>query len=97
MRKLHSVYRVPGFLSSRPDWVPPHPHLQESDVPPLWVQGGDTLARGEGMGGPDSDDGTDTLHGTLDILYYNIILLRIAPNICKKYLQNPWLMGTAFR
>jgi hypothetical protein len=28
------VYRVPGLLSSRPNWVPPPPHPQESVVPP---------------------------------------------------------------
>ncbi len=29
----HRVYRVPGFLSSRPNWVPPTP--QASVAPPL--------------------------------------------------------------
>jgi hypothetical protein len=43
-----SVYRVPTFLSSHP---------QES----VWSKRGDTLAKGEGVGGPNSDDGTDTL------------------------------------
>ncbi len=26
---VHRVYRVPGFLSSSPNWIPPPPHLQE--------------------------------------------------------------------
>jgi hypothetical protein len=29
------VYRVPGLLSSRPNWVPPPPHPQESVAPPF--------------------------------------------------------------
>jgi hypothetical protein len=37
----HSLYRVPSFLSSRPNWVPPPLPFSP---PPLWVQGGDTLA-----------------------------------------------------
>ncbi len=28
-------YRVPGFLYSRPNWVPPHPNPQASEPPPL--------------------------------------------------------------
>ncbi len=36
----HRVFRVPGFLSSRPNWVPPSRHPQASVAPPLWVQGG---------------------------------------------------------
>jgi hypothetical protein len=45
--KPHStvyVYRLPGFLTIRPNWVTPPPHQQE-----------------KGVGGPNSDDGTDTL------------------------------------
>jgi hypothetical protein len=30
------VYRVPGFLSSRPNWLPPPPHPQSS----IWFPGG---------------------------------------------------------
>ncbi len=46
----YRVYRVPGFLSSRPNWVPP-PHMQASVAPPLWVQGG-TLVCGGWVGDP---------------------------------------------
>jgi hypothetical protein len=88
------MYREPGFLSGCPNWVPRPLTCKKVLLPPFWSKG-DTLARGEGMGGPDSDDGTDTLHGTIDILYYNIILLRIAPNICKKIFTKS--LGTAFR
>ncbi len=47
-----------GFLFSRPYWVPPTPHPQASVAPPpLWIlRGGDTLACGEEVGAPSSDD-----------------------------------------
>jgi hypothetical protein len=56
--------RLPGFLSSCPHWVPPSPQQQTSVAPPLphWVQGRrHTRLRGGGVGGPNSDEGTDTL------------------------------------
>ncbi len=44
----HSVDRVPGFLSSRSNWVRPLLHPQASVAPPpLWFQRGITLACGE--------------------------------------------------
>jgi hypothetical protein len=59
----HRVYRVPGFLASRPNWLLPPPHPLVGVVPPLVPGGGgeDTLARGRGGGGSHSDEGTDTL------------------------------------
>jgi len=37
----HRVYRVPGFPSSRPNWVAHSPHTQKCVGPPhSWVQGG---------------------------------------------------------
>ncbi len=36
----HRVNRMPGFLSSRPNRIPPPPHPQASIAPLLWVQGG---------------------------------------------------------
>jgi hypothetical protein len=49
------VYRVPGFLSSRPNWVP---HKQANVAPPFWVQEGVThsLAGEQELGGPNSRD-----------------------------------------
>jgi hypothetical protein len=47
---MHRVYRVPGFLSSRPNWVPP-PHRTAREYfssPPFGSKGEDTLARGGG-------------------------------------------------
>jgi hypothetical protein len=57
----HRAFKVPKFLSSRPNWVPPPPHPQARVAPPLWVQGGDILLAGKGVGGPNSAEGTDTL------------------------------------
>jgi hypothetical protein len=45
----------------RTNWLPPPFHPQASVAPPLVPSGGDTLARGEGAGGANSDEGTDTL------------------------------------
>jgi hypothetical protein len=58
----HRVDRVLGFISSRLNWDPQPPHPQAMcPPPPLWFQGGDTLA-GEGVGtgeGSHSDEGAD--------------------------------------
>ncbi len=52
---------MPGLLSSRPHWVPPPPQPQESVAPPPLGPRGETLSlAGEGVGGPNSDDGTAT-------------------------------------
>jgi hypothetical protein len=49
----YTDYRVPGFQSSRPNWVPQTPNPQASVAhPPLGPGGGgDTLACGVGGGG----------------------------------------------
>jgi hypothetical protein len=45
----HRVDIVPGFLSSRPNWLPPPLHPQASVAPPPLVpRGWDTLAGGRG-------------------------------------------------
>jgi hypothetical protein len=54
--RVESVDRVPGFLSSRPNWIP-RSLTHKRVLLPLWFQGGDTL----GAGGASSDEGTDTL------------------------------------
>ena len=63
-------YSVVGFLSSRPNWVPPPPCPQASITPPtpFGSKKRDTLACGGGVGGPNSDEGTDTL---VLYVYYN--------------------------
>jgi hypothetical protein len=61
--RAHRVGRVPGFLSSRPNWLPPPPHSHVSVAPlPLVLGGGTHSLAGEGAGEQiHSDDGTDTL------------------------------------
>jgi hypothetical protein len=55
------LYRVPGFLFCRPNWVPPPLHPQGSVASPTFG------SKGEGVWGPNSDEGTDTL--VLDVYY----------------------------
>ncbi len=57
----HRVYRVPCFLSSRPNWLPPPPHPQLSVAPPLVPMGGTHSLAGEGAGIANSDELTGTL------------------------------------
>ncbi len=50
---FHRADRVPGFLSSRPNWVPRLHHPQVSVAPPPWVPrggGGHNLLRERGQG-----------------------------------------------
>jgi hypothetical protein len=53
------VYRVLGFLSSRPNRGPPPPHTQ-ANVPSRLVLRGNTRLRERGWLGPDSDEGTES-------------------------------------
>ena len=63
--------RMPGFFSSCPNWV----HLTPSPAREfcsflLWVQWGrQTRLRGRGWGGPNSEEGTNTL-----VLYANLTM-----------------------
>jgi hypothetical protein len=53
----HRVYRVPGFLSSRPNWAP-----QPLPARECWVQRGrHTRLQGLRCGDSNSDEGTDTV------------------------------------
>jgi hypothetical protein len=58
----HRAYRVPGFLSCRPNWFP-RPFNRKRVLLPLWFRGGGhTRLRERGWGGvANSDEGTDTL------------------------------------
>jgi hypothetical protein len=48
-------------ISSRPNWVPPPPHPQKCVLLPSLGKGGEAHSlAGEG-GGPNSDNGTDTI------------------------------------
>ncbi len=75
---------VPGFLSSRPNWLPPlPPHLQASVAPPRFgslEDGGHTRLRERGRGEP-----IRTKEQTLWDSRYSIIPLRLeANNECEK-------------
>ncbi len=79
-----------GFLSNSPNWVPPPPPLssarQHCSSPSLGPsKGGDTLACG-GRGGPNSDDGTDTL-----VLSYDL------EDFFKCYIGPPPLLSPPYR
>jgi hypothetical protein len=52
VRNCHRVYRVPGFLSSLQNWLPPPPHPPASVAPPPLVPGGTHSLAGEGVGEP---------------------------------------------
>jgi hypothetical protein len=54
------VDRVLGLFSSRPIWDSPTPTRRRVCTPPL-VRGRHTRLRGEGVGGPNSDEGTSTV------------------------------------
>jgi hypothetical protein len=67
---FHRVDRVPGFFSSRPNWLPrPAPSPASECCPPSpfgfkWGGGDGQWAHslaGEGARGANSDEGTDTL------------------------------------
>ncbi len=73
----HRVYRVPGFFSSRPNWVPPNPHPQGSVLlPPLGPRGGDTLGCGKGEPIPTKGQTTGRQLRTLFSVLYRIISKR---------------------
>jgi hypothetical protein len=64
------VYRVPDFLSSRPNWVhhpPPATARECCSSPTLDPRGETHSVAGKGVGGTNSDEGTDTL--VLYVLY----------------------------
>jgi hypothetical protein len=58
----HRVYRVPGFLPSRPNLVPPpHPLTRKRVLLPLNPLGSETHSLGGKGGGGNADEGTNTL------------------------------------
>jgi hypothetical protein len=62
----HRVYRLPSFMSSSSELGPP-PLTRKRVLPSLWVHGGEGFE-----GGPNSDEGTDTL-----VFYVNTIIILI--------------------
>jgi hypothetical protein len=65
---------VPGFLSSRLNWLPP-PLTRKRVLPSLWFQRGYTLARGRG------EEPIWTKGQTLWYSRYSIIPLRFPPSM----------------
>jgi hypothetical protein len=64
---ITELYRVPGFLSSRPNWLRrPLAPLQASEISPLWFRGGHTW-RGDGGSRFGPREGHS---GTLGIVLY---------------------------
>ncbi len=61
MPEIQNVDRVLGFFSSSPNWDSPTPPPAGECVLPFFGSGGGgyTLTGGEGVGGPNSDEGTD--------------------------------------
>jgi hypothetical protein len=57
---VQRVDRVTGFLSSLLNWVRPPPHPL-ANVSPLWLRRRAHSLTGEGVGGPNSDEGSDTV------------------------------------
>jgi hypothetical protein len=81
------VDRVPGFISSRPNWGRPLPYPKASVAPLLFssVERTHSLA-GEEVGGSNSDEGTNNV-----VLLWIIITLRSA--ICLKLSLDPFPLG----
>jgi hypothetical protein len=62
------VASVPGFLSSRPNWVRPPPLCHKRGVLPPFGSTGAHSLQGEGMVGPNSDEGDRHCGTTLGIV-----------------------------
>jgi hypothetical protein len=60
--------RILGFFSSRPNWDPPPPPSPSGQcVPSPFIPGGTRSLAGEGVGGPNTEEGTDAV-----VLYVGI-------------------------
>ncbi len=71
--QTQSMCRVSGFLSSRPNRVPPTPRPQGSIAPPTFgFKGGDTLAGGRGEG----SQGTEEIDTPVLYVLHILILVR---------------------
>ncbi len=55
------VDRALGFFPSSLNWNSPNPHPQASVSPTFGSGGGTHSLAGEGLGSPNSDEGTDTV------------------------------------
>jgi hypothetical protein len=84
---LQRIYRVPGFLSCRPNWLPPPPQPQASvAIPPFgFRRGGHTRLRERGRGRPIP---IPTKGQTLWYSRYSTILLQLG---CSIYFTSSFL------
>ncbi len=64
-------------LAGRLNWLPPHPKPQAS-VYPQDPSGGTQLACVKGVGGSISDEGADTIYGTLYTNSFSLVLSKWA-------------------
>jgi hypothetical protein len=60
-RRIGIIHRVPTVFVPLSELGPPPPPPQANVAPSQDPSGGDTLACGEGGGGPNFDEGTETL------------------------------------
>jgi hypothetical protein len=83
--------RVPGFLYLRRNWVP---SPARECCSPFWIQGGrHTRVWGMGLGGPNSDEGTEH-SGILMYVYYKPSTHHTVLKTELKFLKSPWGLGT---
>jgi hypothetical protein len=82
--EYHRVDRVPAFYPVCRNWLSPAPSPASECCPPLWFQGGDTLACWRGGGEASSDDWTDTPWYSR----YSIIPLRLVHTYLIVYVFN---------
>jgi hypothetical protein len=66
----YTGYRVPGFLFSRPNQLPPSTHPLASDAPPLVPRGGHT--RLQERGDPNLDKGQKQWYSRYCIYVYTL-------------------------
>ncbi len=88
----YRVYRVPGFLSSRPYSVlaPPAPSSARESPPPLWIRGGGgTFACGRGCGG-------DPIRRKGQALWYSRYKVQYNPSTHAVFLCRYWYPSLIF-
>ncbi len=85
-RQGHGVYRVPGFFSSRPNWVPPPRPARKCCSPPLGPREGHTRLR-------DRTKGQTLWHSFNTKILYGKGLCSLATTFqhnFSMYVQNWW-------
>jgi hypothetical protein len=87
------MYRVPGFLSSCPKWVPHTLTRERVLLPHSFRSRGETHSLGGGgeVRGPNSDEGTDTLvqYSTNTIILYGVLYSIVSSGQTKPHSAEP--------